>query len=204
MLAQRFEMHALRIEIVKFHRLVGGNMAGADVALDLITPTAERKRKLQFSTAYLTDAPTVVVRRGTTIRDLATAQDLRWGAIRATTFVEDIQTLVDPDQPVRTFDDQPEMLAALESKQIDAVMFDLPLAVAISDRSNGRLKVAAQLPTPEPIAAALPKGSGNRQAVDSAIRAFIADGTVDRLLRKWVGPAAASADKSIPLLHTTR
>ena len=62
----------------------------------------------------------------------------------------------------------------------------------------------AQLPPSETIAAALPKGSGNIEAVDSAMRAFTADGTINRLLRTWIGAEAADADKSIPLLRTTR
>jgi ABC-type amino acid transport substrate-binding protein len=75
--------------------------------------------------------------------------------------------------------------------------------VATADRSQGRLHAAAQLPENETIAAALPKGSVNEQAVSSAFRAFTADGTISRLLRVWVGPEAANAEKSIPLLETT-
>ncbi len=41
-------------------------------------------------------------------------------------------------------------------------------------------------------------------AVDSAIRTFTADGTIDQLLRTWIGPSAADAEKSIPLLRTSR
>lgn len=80
---------------------------------------------------------------------------------------------------------------------------DLPAAVATARESGGKLEAAAQLPTKEAIAAALPKNSTNEQAVSSAIRAFTADGTIDRLLKKWVGPAATNGGSSIPLLHTT-
>lgn len=201
-IADRFGLQGVRIRIVHFHRIVAGHLGGADLALDLITPTSEREQVLDFSTPYLTDAPTVVVRSGTSIPDLATAQGLAWGAIRSTTFVGDIESSIDPDTPVRLFDDQPALTKALRDGVIDAAMFDLPLAVAIADRSNGRLAVAAKLPTPEAIAAALPRGSSNRQAVDSAIRAFIADGTVHHLLERWIGPDAAN-DTAIPLLHTT-
>jgi polar amino acid transport system substrate-binding protein len=145
----------------------------------------------------------VVVRSGTTIPDLATAQDLRWGATRATTFIGDIKKWVDPDRPIRIFDQETQMTAALNHGEIDAVLHDLPLAVATAEQSGGRLKAAAQLPTTEPIAAALPKTSSNEQAVSSAIRAFTANGTIHRLLSKWVGAAAANAETSIPLLHTT-
>ncbi len=203
-LADRFDLQSVRIRIVHFHRIVAGDLGGADLALDLITPTSQREEHLDFSTPYLTDAPTVVVRSGTSIPDLAAAQDLRWGAVNSTTFVDDIQTMVTPDAPIRIFDNQPEMMSALERGRVDAVMFDLPLAVAIADHSNGRLDAAVQLPSKETIAAALPKGSSNVQAVDSAIRAFIADGSVDGWLEQWVGSAAANADTAIPLLHTTR
>jgi ABC-type amino acid transport substrate-binding protein len=101
------------------------------------------------------------------------------------------------------YEDTSDMLRALEARQIDAVLLDLPLAVVTASRSGGLLHTAAQLPTSELIAAALPKGSSNEQAIDSAFRAFADDGTIDHLLRVWVGPAAASAQTSIPLLETT-
>jgi len=203
-LADRFGLKSVRIEIEHFHRIIAGQLDGADLALDLITPTAQRERSLAFSTPYLDAAPTVLVRTGQPVPDLDTAQSLRWGAIRGTTFVGIINSLITPGQPLRLFENSPAMLAALERHQIDAVLFDMPLAVVTARRSGGRLQTAAQLPNPESIAAALPKGSGNLQAVDSAMEAFTDDGTMDHLLKVWVGSSAANAESSIPLLHTLR
>jgi polar amino acid transport system substrate-binding protein len=202
-LAKRFGLVSVRVRIVHFHRLVEGHLGGADLGIDLITPTEEREKQLEFSTPYLKAAPTVVVRSGTEVPDLASAQELRWGAVRSTTFVERIADSVDPEEPAVLFDGQREMLAALQAGRVEAVMFDLPLAVATANHSAGRLEAVAQLPEPEAIAVALPKGSPNRQAVDSAIRAFAADGTIERLLERWVGSEAAEAESAIPLLHTT-
>src|SRR5947209_5790944 len=108
-----------------------------------------------------------------------------------------------PDGPMRIYDNTDEMLSALRTGKVDAVLLDMPLAVLTARRSHGRLRAAAQLPRHETIAAALPKGSTNFDAVDSAMRAFAADGTLEHLLRVWVGQAAADAESSIPLLHTT-
>lgn len=202
-LAERFGLARVKVEIVHFHRLVEGHLGGADLGIDLITPTEERERGLEFSTPYLKAAPTVVVRSGTEVPDLASAQELRWGAVRSTTFVEAIANSIDPEEETQLFDGQREMLDALESGRVEAVMFDLPLAVAVANRSGGRLEAVAQLPDKEAIAVALPQGSPNRQAVDSAIRAFTADGTIERLLERWVGSEAAEAESAIPLLHTT-
>jgi polar amino acid transport system substrate-binding protein len=202
-LAQRFGLKSVRIVLEHFHRIVSGQLGGADLALDLITPTAQRAQDLDFSSPYLDAAPTVVVRAGTPVTDLDAAQRLRWGAVRATTFVNIINESIMPDGAMRIYDNTDEMLSALRTGKVDAVLLDMPLAVLTAARSHGRLRAAAQLPRHETIAAALPKGSSNFDAVDSAMRAFAADGTLQHLLRVWVGQAAADAESSIPLLHTT-
>jgi polar amino acid transport system substrate-binding protein len=202
-LADRFGLGGVRVKIVHFHRLVAGHLGGADVGIDLITPTAEREEVLEFSTPYLKAAPTALVRSGTEIPDLKSAQELRWGAIRATTFVESIEDSIVPETPLQTFDGQPEVLAALRNGEIDATLLDLPLAIATASQSEGELEAVAQLPEKEALAIAMPKDSPNRQAVDSAIRALGADGTIDDLLGEWVGGGAEESGVSIPLLHTT-
>ncbi len=201
-LAKRFGLKAVAVKLEPFNRIVQGHLDGSDLALDLITPTSERMQHLAFSFPYLDAAPTVVVRAGTSVLDLDHAQKLRWGGVHGTTLVPIIHNLIRPTDPVRMYGTTAAMIAALEHHQIDAVLLDMPLAVATADRSGGRLKAAAQLPDPESLAAALPKGSANVEAVDSAVNAMTADGTINRLLRTWVGAAAASAETAIPLLQT--
>jgi polar amino acid transport system substrate-binding protein len=203
-LATRFGLKSVHIKLEHFHRLVAGQLDGADLALDLLTPTDQRRKHLDFSSPYLNGAPTVVVRSLIGVPDLATAQALQWGAVRATTLVDIINKQIAPDQPVRLYDNHAQLTAALESGQVDAILLDMPQAVVTARDSHGRLDAAAQLPSSEAIAAALPKGSDNVEAVDSAMRAFNADGTITRLLKTWIGSQAADAEKSIPLLHTTR
>jgi ABC-type amino acid transport substrate-binding protein len=203
-LAQRFGLKSVQVRLVHFHRVVTGDLGGADLALDLISPTAAREQVLDFSDPYLDAAPTVVVRAGTKVPDLDTARTLKWGAVRATTFVGVINNLIDPTLPVNVYDNSTEMLSALRSNEIGAALLDLPFAVATVRDSGGRLSAVAQLPQSETIAAALPKGSANTEAVSSAMRAFTADGTIARLENTWIGSEATNADKSIPLLLSTR
>jgi polar amino acid transport system substrate-binding protein len=204
LLAERFGLSSVRIETESFHRIVEGQLGGADLALDLITPTRTRAQHLDFSTSYLDAAPTVLVRTGTNVPDVATARQLRWGAVRGTTFVDIIHSLIDPTKPIKMYDNNSAVVAALEDHKIDALLLDLPLAVVTANDSDRRLHTAAQLAEPELLAAALPKGSSNTEAVDSSIRAFTSDGTIDDLLRRWVGAEAADAEKSIPLLRTAQ
>jgi polar amino acid transport system substrate-binding protein len=202
-LAERFGLGQVQVKIVHFHRIVRGHLGGADLAIDLLTPTSEREEHLEFSTPYLKSAPTVVVPAGTEVPDLKTAQELRWGAIQSTTFVGTIEDQIVPEEEPVLYDGQQEVIAALEKGEIEATLLDLPLAVAIAERSGGKLEAVAQLPEKEALAVALPKESSNRQAVDSAIRALTAEGTIESLLEEWVGEEAADAESAIPLLHTT-
>src|SRR5215469_635442 len=81
LMAQRFGLHSLRVETESFHRIVQGHLGRADLALDLITPTKTRSQVLDFSTAYLDTAPTVVARQGDAVPDVETARHLRWGVV---------------------------------------------------------------------------------------------------------------------------
>ena len=84
----------------------------------------------------------------------------------------------------------------------DVVLLDLPIAVAQAAAAPDRYEVLAQLSGPEGLAAALPNGSANVEAVDSAIRAFLADGTIDGLSERWLGTELASGADDIPLIRT--
>jgi polar amino acid transport system substrate-binding protein len=203
-LADRFGLKSVRVITEHFHRIVAGQLDGADLALDLITPTSQRSKSLSFSAPYLDAAPTVVAQNGASVPDLESAQGLRWGAVRETTFIGIINREIAPNDPVRIYDNTSQMLAALEANRIDAVLLDLPLAVVTAERSGGRLAAVAQLPGSEMIAAAMPKGSSNEQAVDSAMEAFVNDGTMNDLVHVWVGSAADDAEKSLPLIQTNR
>lgn len=202
-MAKRFGLDRVAVKIVHFHRIVRGHLGGADIAIDLLTPTSEREDALDFTGPYMRSAPTVLVRAGTEVPDLASAQELRWGAIQSTTFVETIEDSIVPEEEAILYDGQQEVVAALEAGKIEATLLDLPLAVAVANRSAGKLEAVAQLPEKEALAVGLPKGSSNRQAVDSAIRALGADGTIGDLLEEWIGTDAANAEHEIPLLHTT-
>ncbi|HVS99457.1 MAG TPA: ABC transporter substrate-binding protein [Solirubrobacterales bacterium] len=202
-MATRFGLDRVKVVIVHFHRIVRGHLGGADLGIDLLTPTPEREEALEFSDPYLKTAPTVLVRAGTEVPDLKTAQELRWGAIQSTTFVERIEDSIVPESEPVLYDGQEEDVAALEAGKIEATLLDLPLAVAVAEQSAGKLEAVAQLPDKEALAVALPKGSPNRQAVNSAIHAFTADGTIENLLEEWVGAEAADPEAEIPLLHTT-
>ena len=168
-----------------FSHLVAGDLGGADLALSDITITDERARHIDFSTSYLRAPPAILVRPGTSVADVQAAESLHWAVqTRHDTAERAARNRSAPTKPPQVLDHQREVLLALRVGRANAVMLDLPVALAYARASPHLYEVAAQLPSDDVLAAALPKGSENLEAVDSAIRAMTADGTIERLGRR--------------------
>ena len=145
----------------------------------------------------------MVARTPIAVDDLETARSLRWVSVRGTTLADLLVTQIAPDRPPLEVDTNAAGIAALDRGSADAVLLDAPLGFAAAQSDDG-IHVAAKLASPEALAAALRPGSDNTEAVDSAIRALIADGTVEDLADRWLGASSAADAESVPLLRTTR
>jgi ABC-type amino acid transport substrate-binding protein len=200
-LAERFGLADVEVETAPFPEIVTGDLGDADLALALITPTEERDENLDFSDPYIQAAPALVVREGTEVPDVETAQELQWALGRDTTFEDIVSEVIQPDAEPLLFDDRADELDAVRNEEADVAMFDLPAAEAIV-RADPELAVAARLAETEPIAAALPEGSENTEAVSSALRAMIADGTLDELAEESLGVSLKESALEAPLLRT--
>lgn len=185
-MAKRFGLSRVVVKLLPFRQIVGGDLGGADLALSDITVTSEREQHLDFSTSYLAAPPAILVRPGTKVADVDGAQELRWAVEEGTTLQTALAEAIEPNEKPLILHHQREVLAALRSHRVDAVMLDLPVALAYARQSPKTYAVAAQLPSEDVLAAALPKGSGNIEAVDTALHAFNSDGTIARLGHEWL------------------
>ena len=204
-LAARFGLAHVRVIEVPFDRLITGHLGGADLALSDITATTERARHVAFSVGYLDAPPAILVRPGTSVPDVHTAQRLRWAVQVHTTLQQVLAEEIEPSRPALILAHQREVLAALRSGRAQAVMLDLPVALAYARESPHTYAVAAQLSSNEDeLAAALPHGSGeNLEAVDSALRALSSDGTIERLGHTWLHTDLQDGRaEQVPLLRT--
>lgn len=193
-LAERFGL--ARVEVVErpFEELVAGDLGGADLAMAQITPTAPRDEVLDFSEPYLSANPAVLVAGDFEVKDVMAARELSWAVQRGTTLEEALEGRIVPDENVIHLETQPEVADAVRHGEVDAALLDLPVALAYAGESDGALKVAAQIASDEALAVALPEGSENREAVDSAIRALISDGTMSALAERWLGTTLRGGD----------
>jgi polar amino acid transport system substrate-binding protein len=200
-LAKRFGLTTVQVLEVPFEDLVSGRLGGADLALSQLTPSEGREKVLDFSEPYLPAEPAVLVRAGTQVADMASAQAQRWTVRRRSTLEGFLTKTVRPKKPIQAFDTRQESLDALTGGKADAVLLDLPVAAAIASRSGGRLRVAGQFPTEDNLAVALPDKSPNKDAVDSAIRALGADGKLRDLADHWLKVAiTGGAAEDVPLI----
>ncbi len=202
-LAARFGLSKIKVTIVPFTQLVAGDLEGGDLALSDITATAERAKRVEFSTPYLRAPPSIVVRPGTEVADVHSAKSLHWAVEAGTTLQSALEGTIRPYNAPLVLHHEREALAALRAGRANAVMLDLPVALAYARQSPKTYAVAAQLPSEDVLAAALPKGSENLEAVDSAIRAFNADGTIEGLGRKWLDTDLQEGQSEhVPALRT--
>jgi polar amino acid transport system substrate-binding protein len=196
-LVQRFGLDRVKVVQVKFAAIVNGKLGGADIALSQLTPTEERERSLDFTTPYVTAPPGVLARQGVEAIDAKGLRGLRWVVSRVSTLTPIVMDRIRPSEPI-SVEDRSQALAVLRSGRADALLLDLPVALGLAQADPTRFHVLGQLDGGEGLAAALPDGSDNLEIVDSAIRALEADGTVDRLVSRWLG----ESEEDVPLILT--
>ena len=202
-LAARFGLSRVKVVEVPFAELVHGHLGDADLALSDITITEAREQYLDFSTPYLKAPPAIVVRPSTEVADVDAARHLRWAVQNETTLKEALEKQIEPTTKTLVFEHQSEKLAALEDGRVDAVLLDLPVALAYAREAPSKYAVAAQLPSEAELGAALPSGSGNTEAVDSALRRLQSEGEIDRLAHRWLhADYEDGAAEGVPVLRT--
>jgi polar amino acid transport system substrate-binding protein len=185
-LAQHLGLQRVEVVQVPFGRIVEGKLGGADIALSQLTPTAEREKSVDFTTAYLDAPPGVLARKDVEASDVKGLRELRWVVSRLSTLTPIVTDRIRPDHPLVAVDDRSQALEVLRSGRADALLLDLPVALGLA-HSDWRVQVLGQLDGGEDLAGALPEGSPNGEIVDSAIRALQADGTIDGLVSRWLG-----------------
>ena len=202
-LAKRLGLKHVAVVVVPFAGIVQGNLGGADLALSDITANSEREKVLDFSDPYLSATPSVLVRAGRSVPDLKTAQSLTWAVGRTSTLLDFLNDTIRPDTPPLLSSSLQQTIGAVKDGKVDAGLLDLPIASAVARDSNGTLSVAGQFDSNDDISAALPQGSPNLDAVRSAVRRLIADGTIASLAQRWLGLDinGTSADQ-VPLIRT--
>ena len=126
--------------------------------------------------------------KATTLTDL---KDKRLGAQVGTTSLATIQNVIQPTVDPSVYDDNTAAIAALDAKQIDAIVVDLYTAFFITSAQMDNGVIVGQIEQPEDadaeyFSAVLPKDSPLTACVNEAIAALQSDGRLDAITKEWL------------------
>jgi polar amino acid transport system substrate-binding protein len=172
---------------VAFDALVAGQASGFDVAFSQVTITPERAEVVDFTVPYFDSDQGILVQSGTEVPDAEAAKALQWGVQGSTTGQTFLDEVLQPDKETLVYQETSQAFAALQAGQVDAVLLDTAIVLQQAAASDGEFEVVGQFVTDEDYGGVLVLGSPILDAIDTAIEALIADGTVGELAVEWLG-----------------
>jgi polar amino acid transport system substrate-binding protein len=154
-----------------------------DVVVNGLEPTEDRARQILFSKPYYVFQLQLTVRRDE--NKIHTLEDCRKKIVGTLSNTAASRLMEKEGIPFRGYADPVGAYRDLEVRRIDAVLMDVPME-AFYARSNPRLKPAGEPFYRGVYVVGLRKGDEKLKAeVDAGIDRIVADGTLERILRKW-------------------
>jgi polar amino acid transport system substrate-binding protein len=165
-----------------------------DFDINQVSYTSERAAQVDMSDGYYTVNQALVANKDTPITKVTTTsglKDFRLGAQQGTTSYQFIQDAIKPTAEASVYNDNTAAIAALDAKQIDGIVVDLPTAFYITAAQMKNGVVVGQFPGPtgadaEHFSLVLEKGSPLTACVNEAIAGLKYDGTLDSITKEWL------------------
>ena len=165
-----------------------------DFNLQQYSITDERKATVSFSDPYYSTNQAVVGFEDSPVASatkLSELKDLKFGAQSGTTSLDFILNVIKPTSEPFIYDDNAGAKAALEAKQIDAIVVDLPTAFYISAVEIEGSKVIGQFPLSDAVAAdnfglLFDKDNKLVDCVNTALATIKDSGTLAEIEKTWL------------------
>jgi polar amino acid transport system substrate-binding protein len=155
------------------------------------TITDERKKAITFTKPYLRNAQVVVVKKGSGYSTLASLKGKKVGlqaGSSAADALEAAKAFRASLKEVVEFKDNLTALMDLEARGVDAVVMDLIVAEDNIKRSGKAYSVLKESLAPEVFGVGFRKNDlALRDAVQGALEAMAADGTLAKVTTRWFG-----------------
>jgi polar amino acid transport system substrate-binding protein len=157
-----------------------------DMLADGVTFTEERAKIVDFSKPYVTVSQVVLVRTD----DTRTPEQLKADAkAKLSTQIGTTNEIAAKKyfttNEVKSFEDFGAAVLAVITKDVDGCVIDFISAQGFMKDNAGKLKIAGEIATGEQLAFAFPPKSTLKDAVNAAMAAMEADGTLAALNKKW-------------------
>jgi polar amino acid transport system substrate-binding protein len=163
-----------------------------DFYLAQVSYSAHRATAVDFSDSYYDVNQSVVALKSNPISKATSLADLKQyklGTQIGTTSYDYITSTIQPSQQPQAYNSLNDAIHALQAKQIDGIVIDLPTAFYMTAVQISGSTVVGQFPaTPggEHYGMVLEKGSSLTPCVNKALAALTADGTLADLTKTWL------------------
>jgi polar amino acid transport system substrate-binding protein len=157
-----------------------------DMLADGVTYTTERAQIVDFSTPYVEVNQYLLVRvaETRTVEEMKADANAKIGTQIGTTNEIAAKKYFD-NKTIQSFEDFGAAVLALKSGDIDGVVIDNIAGTGFMTANAGVFKFAGQIATGETLAFVFPPKSTLKDAVNAALAAMTADGTLEQLNKKW-------------------
>jgi putative glutamine transport system substrate-binding protein len=162
------------------------NQGAVDLVVATFTITEERKKQVDFSRPYYTDGLALLGPNNGPIKGLADLQGKKVGALRGATAGTRLAELAKSKGitiEIVEFDTYPGAKAALQARQVEAVVGDGAILAGYTDKDYALLP---ERYSQEPYGIATRKGADDlRQLVDKLLEEMEQSGELRKLQEKW-------------------
>jgi len=171
-----------------------------DFYLAQVSYKPERATAVDLSDGYYFVAQSVVALKTNPLAAVTTVAGMKafkFGAQVGTTAYDTITNVIAPSTKVSVYNDNDAAIKALQAKQIDGIVVDLPTAFYVTAaqivdaKGNALANIVGQFPvqagpTAEHFSLVVKKGSPMTACVNRAIAALTSDGSLAKITQTWL------------------
>ncbi|GAA1896815.1 ABC transporter substrate-binding protein [Williamsia serinedens] len=178
-----------------FNQVIQPGPKNFDVDINQFSISTQREKAVDFSAPYYRAAQAIITLKDSPFAgatSLSALKNARLGAQIATTSLTAIDQIAPTSKPL-VYDDTSKAAQALQNRQVDAIVADLPTAYYLTSAELTGATIVGQFqPTrgeQEQFGMLLAKGSPLTSCVSAAVNALRADGTLAALQKQWLSQA---------------
>jgi polar amino acid transport system substrate-binding protein len=186
---------------VAFDSAIAPGAKSFDIYLTQVSYSADRTKAVDLTNGYFDLNQAVVALKANPISQVTTVaglKDFKLGAPVGTTSYTYITANIQPTKAPSVYNDLDGAVKALQAKQIDGIVVDLPTAFYMRDAQLTGGTIVGYLPTVgdvEHFSILLAKGSALTTCANQALASITADGTLAALTQQWIYDQGAPALK---------
>jgi len=197
--AMGFSQDQITWAAVAFNSATAPGAKPFDIYLTQVSYSADRAKAVDLTDGYFDLSQAVVALKANPISKVTTVAGLKafkLGAPVGTTSYTYITANIQPTRAPSVYNDLDGAVKALQAKQIDGIVVDLPTGFYMRDNQLTGGTIVGYLPTVgavEHFSILLSKGSALTACANQALTSIKADGTLAALTQKWIYDQGAPA-----------